>query len=42
MWKDLVSDAPDERTTVDTIDWLGRATLDVWVFISRAVSVLDG
>jgi len=41
MWKDIVSDAPDGATTLDVIEWLGRAALDVWVSTLYAVSVLD-
>ena len=33
MWKDLIADASDETTTLDAIEWLGRAALDVWVSI---------
>jgi hypothetical protein len=42
MWKDLISDASGGPTTLDAVEWVGRAALDVWVSISPAVSVLDG
>jgi hypothetical protein len=42
MWKDRISDAPDGPVTLDAVEWLGRAALDVYVSTSHAGSVLDG
>lgn len=38
MWKDHFLDTPDgEPVILDTIGWLGRATLDMWVFVPYTV-----
>ena len=41
MWKDLISNASDGPATLDSVEWLGRAALDVSVPISHVISVLD-
>ena len=39
MWKDL-SNASDGQMILDVIEWLSRASLDVWVPSSHDVPVL--